>query len=294
MTTATEMTITGLAPWFGSNRSLAHTVGALMGDVPFVAVAFAGSMCEIPHFKASSLLVNDLHADLITLARVVADDALRAKLKSRLERKLVHVHELDAAQKFMRDRRGIGLFGGGDHVQPEGILAIAEAYFTCVWMTRSGVAGTDGELSGGLTVRYDAGGGGSAKRYFSAVDSLDAWSRELKRCEFLCEDFEEFIRRVPDAPHRTGDADCPPRGIYCDPPFPGPGDAYANKLTVQQQRRLARLVTGKRHTRVVMRFYDHPLVQELYPEGQWRWARPEGGRDQHNADKPEVLLWNGV
>jgi hypothetical protein len=45
--------------------------------------------------------------------------------------------------------------------------------------------------------------------------------------------------------------------------------------------------------RVVCRFYDHPLVRELYPEQRWTWRHLAGGRKQTNGDAPEVLLLNG-
>jgi hypothetical protein len=43
--------------------------------------------------------------------------------------------------------------------------------------------------------------------------------------------------------------------------------------------------------RVVCRFYDHPLIRELYPTGQWTWHE-FSGRKQSNAAAPEVLLTN--
>jgi DNA adenine methylase len=42
----------------------------------------------------------------------------------------------------------------------------------------------------------------------------------------------------------------------------------------------------------VIRYYDHPLVRELYPEREWAWHHPEGGRTQANKAAPEVLLVN--
>lgn len=45
--------------------------------------------------------------------------------------------------------------------------------------------------------------------------------------------------------------------------------------------------------RVVMRFHDHPLVRELYPEKNvWTWHRL-AGRDMHNKTTPEVLIATG-
>jgi hypothetical protein len=43
---------------------------------------------------------------------------------------------------------------------------------------------------------------------------------------------------------------------------------------------------------VVCRFYDHPLIHEIYPEGRWTWRRLVG-RKQSNAEASELLVING-
>jgi len=58
-------------------------------------------------------------------------------------------------------------------------------------------------------------------------------------------------------------------------------------------RRLADKLATFTTARVVCRFYDHPLVRELYPEQRWTWRHLAGGRKQTNGDAPEVLLLNG-
>ena len=107
---------------------------------------------------------------------------------------------------------------------------------------------------------------------------------EAFECSFEVRDCFEFLSRVKDA---LG------HGLYCDPPFPGPGDQYRHRFSVQQHRELARRLGGLRATRVVCRFYEHELIAELYPEGQWIWRRLAGGKKQTNAAAPEVLLING-
>lgn len=106
--------ITGLAPWFGSYRLHAEKPAALMGDRPFVCVLFAGSMCEVRHFGATTLLVNDRHEDIIRLARVVVDR--RKELAGVLGGRLFHPRELAEAQERMRSARaGGGLWACGWH-----------------------------------------------------------------------------------------------------------------------------------------------------------------------------------
>lgn len=152
--------------------------------------------------------------------------------------------------------------------------------FPPLWRT----AGTAREFENGLSVRWDAGGGDSLTRFRSAVAALAEWQAVFDCCSFVCLDVFEFLAKVRDR------ADC---GLYLDPPFPGPGDAYKHRFTLEQHRELARRLAAYERTRVVCRFYRHRLVEELYPAPRWRWLELEGGRTQTNGTPPEVLLVNG-
>jgi len=154
--------ITALAPWFGSNRMLGPEVGRQLQGCEWVGIPFAGGMCEVPHIKARTIVVNDVHKAIITLARVTADDALGPTLYRKLRRKLLHPTELQDAQQrcrlieaFIRETR--------EQVDDELLLTWAEQYFTAVWMARAGAAGTDRELDAGLAIRWTPGGGDSAQ-----------------------------------------------------------------------------------------------------------------------------------
>ena len=279
------MLITTLAPWFGSNRTLAPAVGAELAGCGWVGIPFAGGMAELPCITARTIMVNDLHRAVVNLARVAADPKLGPELYRRLRRLPFHGDILAEAQRRCRDRRGEGgLFGGGGNGDTPD-LDWATAYFVAVWMNRSGQAGTDGELSGNLPIRWNADGGDSATRYTHAVWSLPAWRRQvLRRCNFSTLDWREFMRKVKD------EADM---GVYCDPPFPGPGDAYTYSFSDDDHRELARRLAEFHAARVVCRFYEHELIRALYPEPRWTRRKLSGGRKQTNEAAPEVLVMNG-
>ena len=82
-------------------------------------------------------------------------------------------------------------------------------------------------------------------------------------------------------------------GLYLDPPFPGPGDKYKHQFSESQHRRLAAKLAEFKNARIVCRFYDHPLIRELYPESRWTWRRLKGRDQANNAEKAEVLIING-
>lgn len=260
------MKIKTLAPWYGGNRMLAAEVGKALAGCEWVGIPFAGGMAEIPLIRARTIVANDLHRGVMSLAAYVREDC--EGLQQVLRTLLFHPDTLLEAQEILR-AEGF-----------ESTNRVAIAYFVCAWMTRSGSAGTDAELTSKVALRWEAGGGDSAKRYQSAIDSLGAWAVELRRCTFSMLDCFEFFDKCKDRERH---------GIYCDPPFPGPGDKYTHKFDEGRHRRLAERLSQFRHVRVVCRFYDHPLIRELYPEGDWKWLRFTG-RNQANNATPEVLV----
>lgn len=271
--------ITALAPWFGSNRLLGPEVGRHLQGCEWVGVPFSGGMCEVPHIQARTLVINEVHDAIIALARVTADDVLGPKLYRKLRHRLLHPLELKDVQERCR------LFEASVHdtdepVSDDVLLSWAEHYFTAVWMARASAAGTNDELEAGLAIRWDARGGDSAKRYQNAIRSLNAWRSTLRRATFSTLDVFDFLAKCKDLPKH---------GIYCDQPFPGPGDKYKHKFDDAKTAQLAERLLQFNQARIVCRFYDHPLVRSLYPDSLWQWHHL-AGRKQTNEETPEVLL----
>lgn len=267
--------ITSLSPWFGSNRTLVPHVGELLRGCRWVGVPFAGSMTELIYIDAPTLVVSDLHRHVINLARVASDSVLNRMLRTLLRTTVYHPYTLAHHQKRAKEWSEYWERSGQDH----GVVEAAHSYFVASWMGRSGKAGTDNEYTGKLPIRWTATGGDSCTRFRSAASSLKAWINVLRRANFVVQDVFEFLGNVKD---------CRGHGLYCDPPFPEVGN-YTHKFTEDQHRRLADRLGRFCDTRVVCRFYDHPLIRELYPESLWAWNHFEG-RKQSNASAHEVLL----
>ena len=267
-----------IAHWFGSNRMLAEHVGEALNGCTWVGVPFSGGMSELVSIKARTIVVNDLHRHVINLARVIAIPSARRELKRRLDNVLFHDEELAEAQRICRSQ------SPSPGLPPD--VPLAEAYFKAVWMNRANKAGIDDEFNGRLCVRWNASGGDSAVRFRSAVKSLSAWREIMRRCTFTCRDAFEWLPEVKDAAGH---------GLYCDPPFLGAGRRYrhnAGKTDADEtawHTRLRDALGRFTKTLVVCRFYDHPLIRELY--GDWTWTTLKG-RDQVNNAKPEVLVTN--
>jgi site-specific DNA-adenine methylase len=290
-----EPKITTIASWFGSNRMLAAAVGEELAGSEWVGIPFFGGGTELRYINARTIVAADLHRHVINLAQVMADPAQNREMRRRLRGLLFHPDVLADAQKRCRAREEytalnniIGtdrLFGSPTEAPVDFADNIGWAvdYFVCSWMGRSGTMGTDSEFRAPLSVRWEAGGGDSVVRFRNMIESARAWQRILRRATFQCMDVFDFLGMVKDRPGHT---------VYLDPPFPDAGDAYKHKFTPALQRRLATTLAKFEHARIVCRFYIHPLIEELYPEGRWTYRRMVG-RDMANQAKPEVLIING-
>jgi DNA adenine methylase len=264
--------ITALAPWYGSSRIIAPHVGRLLKGLKWIGVPFVGGFCEVPHFDARTIVVNDVHRHVINLARVVADPALVGPLMQRLD-----PHTVFSPDQLAESQRHCIAADLADSTSdPEA----AYHYFVCSWMGRNGKAGTAGEFKSGFSMRWEAGGGDSCVRFRNATAALKDWHAVMRRCTFTTLDCFKFLDSCKDhADH----------GIYCDPPWPSDGYLYAHTFSEAQQVRLAEDLLRFRRTRVVVRFGDHPLIRKLYPESDWEWLAVSG-RTASNKEKAEVLL----
>jgi DNA adenine methylase len=318
------MPVRALASWFGSDRTIAPLIWKELAGSKFVGVPFAGGMSVLAEIDAPSLCVNDLHSHVINLASVVSVDDMRVELIRRLDAHPFHPKVFEFAKTHCCK------IESGEFV-PKTIkdnLAWAVCYFIVCWMGRSAVAGTERELQGSISSRWNGNGGSSNTRYRSAVAGLDAWGKIMRRCEFRCMDAFEFLERCLES------SDLPGHSIYVDAPWPDDGDKYVHKFDEPKQRRLAGVLGQFKKARVVVRFGDHPLIRELYRErvtqelflcqkcgeefaegekdyrgrhphcggqgdpngmvddGGWIWL-PVDGRTQTNQAKREVLILNG-
>jgi site-specific DNA-adenine methylase len=271
------MRINALAQWFGGNRMLAASVGKALGKLRWCGVPFAGGCPELPHIRTAAGVANDLHRHIINLARVVRDDTLVEQLVHALGGVLFHPDELAWAQRRCREREQHDRFGD----TPDGQWAAD--YFAACWMGRGGHAGKQREFEQSLSLRWTSSGGDSAVRFRSAIESLRDWHKALRNWSFTCVDAFEFIDKVHDADGH---------GLYVDAPWPDAGDDYRHTFTREQQVRLAEALARFTRTRVVVRYGDHPLIRELYPEPRWTWLE-QTSRNQRNGETTEVLIVSG-
>lgn len=279
--TQPDMKITSLAPWFGGKRNLAPRIVAELGKHAAYWEPFCGSMAVLLAKPPCAMeTVNDLHGDLINMARVVRDPDNGPRLYRRLRRvmmaKPLHTEAAEVIRK--------NISSNDDPVDR------AEAYFVGSWMGRNGVSGTRG-YNFGYCIRYTKNGGHAATRFAGAVASIPAWRRRLRAVNILSEDAFGLLERIEDA-HSVA--------IYADPPYMEKNAKYVHDFDSSDHDRLAKALSRFKKTRVIVSYYQHNRLAELYPG----WTQvsinvskamaSQGKRDATNDVRSvEVLLING-
>jgi len=276
------MKIKAITPWLGSKRNLAPRIVGLLGKHRVYWEPFCGSMAVLM-VKPPCIMetVNDLHSDLINLARVVQDRGLGPQLYRRLRRTFMCEMLFKEAAERYKHRT---------YHKPVEAPDIDRAYdyFLCAWLGRNGVAGTN-SYNQGFCVRYTANGGHAAKRFQSAIGSIPAWRRRLANVTILQWDAFELLERIDD---KRGTA------IYIDPPYLVKGAKYTYDFEESDHIRLAQMLGRFKETWIVVSYYDDKRLKEMYP----KWSQykiivskamaNQGSRGKKNAKATEVLLVN--
>ena len=280
----TEMLIKSLAPWFGGKRNLAPVIVAELGDHRAYWEPFCGSMAVLLSKAPCKMeTVNDLHKDLINLARVIRDPGQGSRLYRMMRRTLMHEDIFADSDALMRHWEGV----------PLGKLdAVTRAYHYLVasWLGRNGTSGLSPKNKGSYCARFTSNGGHPAKRWRSVTDSIPAWRRRMRCVTILNRDAFELLERIED---KAGTV------VYLDPPYFQKIAKYQHDFEACDHDRLAGLVKRFTKTRVVVSYYAHPEVDRLYPD--WTQRRIEvvkvlsqgNNRGEGKTKAMEVLLING-
>lgn len=291
------MKIAAIAPWFGGKRTMAPDIVKQLGtQFKQYFEPFCGSMAVLFAMEPrGGETVNDLHGDLINLARVL-QSASAHTLYDMTMRTLVCESLLETAEEVLSEPFD---------KWPDDPVTRAYWYFVASWMGRNGVAGT-AATDYQLAVRWTPNGGSPATRFRSCVESIPAWHERLRNVVILRRDAFDIIPRFDDAAHTA---------IYVDPPYPaesrgggkGPGGHAGNylhefthdSLYGDDHERLAKMLRQFEHARVVVSTYDCPRYRELYAAwtfidcARMKNLHQQNGRGKRGKEAPEVLIVNG-
>ncbi len=280
-----EMKIKALAPWFGSKRNLAPTIVELIGTHKVYWEPFCGSMAVLLIKPTCEMeTVNDLHGNLINLARVIQHRDLGERLYDKLSRTLY-------AEQFFHESKERAFSGKGPtNGKPD--IDRAYDYFVASWMGVNGVSGIK-RNNYQFALRWSAGGGQGATRWRSVVESIPAWHKRLQSTVIIQRDAFEVLANIKD------DEDV---AIYCDPPYFVKCSKYVHDFEGEEHDQLAELLKRFKKARVLLSYYDHPRLEDLYKD----WCRAYVGEtvnslrnaagckktDEPKKKSKEVLLTN--
>lgn len=307
------MKVKAIAPWFGGKRTMADDIVKQLGPHGQYFEPFCGSMAVLfakPPCQKET--VNDLHGDLVNLARCIQDQPFAERLYERLQRCLFSDDIL--AQARIELERPLT---EATHFVPDPDRAYW--YFIASWMGRNGTAGT-ARVDYQLAVRWTKGGGSPTVRWRNALESLPAWHNRLRNVVILRRDAFKILdgtdrgqwsERQPVARFE----DVKETAVYVDPPYHadtrsftknGMSSKYLHEFEHEEglfghndHVRLRDILNCYKKARIVVSYYDCPEVRELY-EGwtfiektRQKHLHAQNGRGARPKDAPELLIVNG-
>ena len=276
-------TVTAIAPWFGSKRTLAPRIVEELGPHSAYFEPFCGSLAVLfAKPRASMETANDLHGDLINLARVVQHPTLSVELYARARRTMMCEGTFREAAERWKARGTVPAPDAPD-------LDRASDFLYTSWVGRNGVVGTK-SYNQGFAARYTRGGGHGGTRWQAAVGSIPAWHERLQDVVILNRDGFALLEKLEDATGNT---------IYLDPPYVEKGAEYTHDFASADHDRLAAIAGRFKSARIVVSYYEHPRVRELY--AGWTFVSAPStkalvcgnGRTKGTVEAPEVLIING-
>lgn len=290
------MKVKAIAPWFGGKRTMAPDIVQQLGKHTQYFEPFCGSMAVLFAKQPSQKeTVNDLHGDLVNLARVLQERPLAEELYDRVGRCLF-------GDDILRQARAV--LTAIDMPQTPNVVR-AFWYFVASWMGRNGTAGT-ARIDYQLAVRWTKGGGSPTVRWKHAVESIPEWHERLLNVVILNRDAFLFIDRFEDIKETA---------IYVDPPYAvetrgkasgdGKGGRYlyefehGDTLYSDDHVRLRDILVAYKKARVVVSYYDCSRIRELYlgwtfiDKHRQKHLHAQNGRGARRKEAPEVLIVNG-
>lgn len=255
-------------PWFGSAAGVAKSIGSMFDPCNHVTILTAAGLPELPYIKARAIVANDKHEHAIDFY-----DCLKGKYGQRVKLDLIDCcnHTLSHPSHLNRALR---------YMKRDCVLDRAWSFWAMCWIGRKGKGGT--KHQGGMpSIRRTAGGGTNATRIRSAAADLEAWSQEFERCEFECDHFINVLRKCFDGPKN---------GIYADPPWIGAGRNYLHEFTMLDHVMLSVMLTRFKHSKIVIRYGDDPIIRQLYPESDGWTITEATSRTQANKTRGEIWI----
>lgn len=292
-----EAKIKAIAPWFGGKRTMAPAICTELGKhASYFGVCCGSLAVEFAKEPARQETVVDMHWHVTNLARVLQHEELALRLYERSLKTMCSDRLYYAAQEYIENSDML------ESEEPD--FEAAYQYLVFSWQGRNGTAGTV-RTNYAPSVRFTAGGGSSSKRWQSAAESIPAWHQRLLNMTILTRNVFDVLPRLNDEKALA---------IYADPPYlrdtraNGGGSRYLFEFSESDQPLLgegddhARLhaeLSRFRQARVVVSYYDHPRIRQLYrgwtivEHTSQKNLHVQNRRGEGSCEAPEILIING-
>ncbi len=119
------------------------------------------------------------------------------------------------------------------------------------YIVRAGFSGGGHKYKTGFSVSQTVD---KAQTYKTSVGLIAAMAQRIKDWNILCRDFQDVIEKY----------DSPNTFFFCDPPYVDCEDLYAGDFKREDHYRLRETIS-QIEGKVIICYYDHPLIRELYP-----------------------------
>lgn len=291
--------VNAVLPWFGSKRAIASDVVRQFGPHrAYYELGCGGLSVTLAKPVTAHETIVDMHWHLINLCQVIQNPTACVILYDRLQRTICCESIFKEAQQAIKHT---------PHLETKdlGNFDLAYHYFISQWMGRNGVSGTE-RHNYQMAVRWRPGGGHGGVRFRSATENLPWWHQRLRSLTILQRDMWDVLPEIADVPNVV---------IYVDPPYlhhTRGNSSYIHDFLAafhppksragERQHThagLAQMLHRFKKARVVVSYYDHPLLAELYPD--WEHIKLTRPKNLHLQNKVaakreevvEVLIMNG-
>lgn len=282
--------IRSILPYFGGKRTLAPRIVAEFGPHVAYCEGCAGSAAVmLAKNEASMEIANDLYGSVVNLGRVLSSSRW-VELRDRCSRILMHEGLFLECKQRVRETEHV-VAPSMDDIGDEHVDA-AVAFFVRSWMGRNGNAGTT-EGNATMARRFTSNGGSGGLRWHQAVESIEGWHNRLMRVQWMQMPVVDLVERLDDTKDWV---------LYLDPPYLKKGAKYVCDFAAEDHARLAEAANAKKRCRVLVSYYDDPMLDDLYPPDRWTKLSLPMNKGLVNAGArksgevviaPEVLLING-
>ncbi len=256
--------------WYGGKFSHLDWLLPLLPKCHHYCEPFAGSGAVLLNREPSPVeTYNDIDGDVVNFFRVLRDR----------HEELIRAISLTP---FSREEYHLAIYGA-----TLGICDVERArrFYIKARQTRTGLAQT-ASLGRWANCKDTsrAGMSGVVSRWLGGVAALDDIAQRLIRVQ---------IENRP-AVHMIQLYDSSNTLFYCDPPYlhatRGDSKAYGFEMDESQHRELAKAVNECRG-KVAVSGYEHPLMDELFPDGRWFKTLGADKTIHSTKGKRQEILW---